>query len=91
MLELSNIQLQRGVLMFVKALIFLFLSYTTSVYSINSLERIGTFDGQNQNKQRLATCQDKSGRVFQIRLSTVEYIILLQKQNIKTCSFSFKI
>ena len=67
-----------------------FISNIAYANGITRLERVGTFNNQAQDVRGLAICQDKSGNVFQVKLSTVEYIILLQSGKVAFCNLSSK-
>ncbi len=76
--------------MFLKlfAIVFVMASFVSNASGITRLNRIGTFYSQDEFVKGLATCKDKSGNIIQLRLSTVEYIIILQKKDIEYCHFN---
>jgi hypothetical protein len=63
------------------------LSLATGLSGISRLERIGTFYEAN-NSSVIMSCTNDSGESYQVKLTTVEYIIILSKsKNKDNCSF----
>ena len=77
-----------------KTITFTFITFCLFSLSASAMERIGSiydtvFEQTPEQTRALVTCIDKNGDTVQLRLSTVEYIILLldKSQQLHNCSF----
>lgn len=62
-------------------------SLATGLSGITRIERIGTFY-ETTNSSVIMSCTNDSGESHQVKLTTVEYIIILSKaKNNDNCSF----